>query len=240
MTPPSGRPAADELRAELGRLADAGRAQALARFFKTGRGQYGEGDVFIGVPVPALRRVAKKYSARASLGDAKTLLQSEVHEERLVALLLLVQKYRDDPDAVTALYLGSLEHVNSWDLVDLSAPRILGAYLGDSRGDMSLLYRLARSRRLWDRRVAIIVTLAFIRAGDFGDTLRIAEILLKDPHHLIHKAVGWMLREVGNRDMAAEEAFLRRHAAEMPRTMLRYAIEKFPAEKRRTYMLAKK
>ena len=226
-------PTLADARAELARLADPAKAQVLERLFKTGKGQYGEGDVFIGVTVPQSRRVAMKCTS-VTLEDVKGLLYSKIHEERLVALLILVQKSKADPDSVARFYINNISQVNNWDLVDLSAPRILGAYL-EGR-DRSILYRLAASDKLWERRIAIIATQHFIRKDDFADTLKISEMLLADGHDLMHKAVGWMLREVGKRDLAVEEAFLQRHWKNMPRTALRYAIERFPEEKRRAYM----
>lgn len=220
-------------------LANPDKARVLQRFFKTGPGQYGHGDVFIGITVPESRRVAKKYAAKgASLADVKALLHSQIHEERLVALLMLEQKYKGDPGGVARFYLENLACVNNWDLVDLSAPAILGAFLLDNNSgeDRSILYRLAKSNVLWERRVSIVSTHAFIRKNDFADTLKISEMLLGDKHDLMHKAVGWMLREVGKRDLALEEQFLKRHYKGMPRTALRYAIERFSEEKRRAYM----
>jgi 3-methyladenine DNA glycosylase AlkD len=225
----------DDLRKEMGKLADPARAKVMQGFFKTGPGQYGEGDVFAGLAVPQSRKLAKKYSG-LPLADVKKLLQSKVHEERLVALLILAGRYKGDPEKTVQFYLDNLKRVNNWDLVDLTAPAILGAYLLD--GDRSVLYKLAKSDVLWERRVAIIATLAFIRKGQYADTLKIAEMLLCDRHDLMHKAVGWMLREVGKRDLAAEEAFLQKHRRDMPRTALRYAIERFPEQKRRAYMEA--
>jgi 3-methyladenine DNA glycosylase AlkD len=225
--------ALEELRKDLRAVSDPKKARALQRFFKTGKGEYGEGDVFLGVMVPESRMVARKY-ADLALRDIRELLRSKIHEERLVALLILVRGYRRDPERTALFYLDNISRVNNWDLVDLTAPGILGAYL-ESR-DRSVLYRMARSANLWERRIAIIATQRFIRAGDFRDTLKIAELLLDDRHDLVHKVVGWMLREVGKRDIAAEESFLRTHCNRMPRTMLRYAIERFPPEKRRAYM----
>jgi 3-methyladenine DNA glycosylase AlkD len=222
-----------DARAELARLADPAKANVLQRFFKTGKSQYGEGDVFMGVTVPRSRQVATKY-AGITLEDVKGLLYSKIHEERLVALLILVRKSKADLEGVARFYINNISQVNNWDLVDLSAPRILGPYL-EGR-DRSILYRLAASDKLWERRIAIIATQHFIRKDDFADTLKISEMLLADGHDLMHKAVGWMLREVGKRDLAVEEAFLQRHWKNMPRTALRYAIERFPEEKRRAYM----
>ncbi|AIC16713.1 DNA alkylation repair protein [Nitrososphaera viennensis] len=228
----------DLLKGEMQALADQDKAKFLQRFFKTGPGQYGQGDIFMGIMVPASREVARKYAAAGiSLADVKALLHSQIHEERLVALLILVQKYQKNPkEGIAQFYLENLAWVNNWDLVDLSAPAILGAFLLDKKEDRSLLYGLARSKVLWERRVSIVSTHAFIRKNDFSDTLKISEMLLGDSHDLIHKAVGWMLREVGKRDPATEEEFLQKHYKKMPRTALRYAIERFSAEKRRSYM----
>jgi 3-methyladenine DNA glycosylase AlkD len=227
-----------EVRKELKSMADPDKAAILQRYFKTGLGQYGEGDIFIGVTVPQSRKVAKKFS-QLELVEVKTLLYSRIHEERLVALLILVWRYssalssREEKEEIVKFYLENIKQVNNWDLVDLSAPNILGAHLIDK--DRRLLYRLARSENVWERRIAILATYHFIRNGDFSDTLKIAEILLQDRHDLIHKAAGWMLREVGKRDVASEQAFLEKHLGVMPRTMLRYAIERLPESKRRRY-----
>jgi 3-methyladenine DNA glycosylase AlkD len=227
-----------EVRKELKSMADPDKAAILQRFFKTGLGQYGEGDIFIGVMVPQSRKVAKKFS-QLQLVEVKMLLYSSIHEERLVALLILVWRYssalssREEKEEIVKFYLDNIKQVNNWDLVDLSAPNILGAHLIDR--DRMLLYRLARSENVWERRIAILATYHFIRNGDFSDTLKIAEMLLQDRHDLIHKAAGWMLREVGKRDVASEEAFLEKHRSVMPRTMLRYAIERLPESKRRRY-----
>ncbi len=227
-----------EVRKELKSMADPDKAAILQRYFKTGLGQYGEGDIFIGVTVPQSRKVAKKFS-QLHLVEVKTLLYSRIHEERLVALLILVWRYssalssREEKEEIVKFYLENIKQVNNWDLVDLSAPNILGAHLIDK--DRRLLYRLARSENVWERRIAILATYHFIRNGDFSDTLKIAEILLQDRHDLIHKAAGWMLREVGKRDVASEQAFLEKHLGVMPRTMLRYAIERLPESKRRRY-----
>lgn len=232
---------ASAARQRLREFATPERAKANAWFFKTGPGQYGEGDRFLGVTVPDQRRVAREFAALPP-AQVTTLLHSPWHEERLTALLILVRQYeRGDAttrQAVHDLYLANLDRVNNWDLVDSSAAQVVGAHL--RRGKRSLLRELAQSPDLWRRRVAIIATLAFIREGDFADTLTIARLLLRDEHDLIHKAVGWMLREVGNRDRDALLGFLDRHAAVMPRTMLRYAIEKFPAPLRAKYMAAGK
>jgi 3-methyladenine DNA glycosylase AlkD len=229
---------ATAIHARLRALADPRIAGPSQQFFKTSPGDYGHGDRFLGIRVPALRAVAREYRV-APISTALALLRSPWHEERLVALFLLVDRYaRGTPAERQRIYRQYLQHVprhvNNWDLVDSSAHLIVGAHLEER--DRGVLYELARSPHLWSRRVAIIATLWFIRRGSFGDTLRIAELLLDDAEDLIHKAAGWMLREVGNRDAAAAERFLRRHYARMPRTMLRYAIEKLPEAKRRAYL----
>ena len=219
---------------ELGKPAD---AAFLQGFFRTGPGEYGEGDRFLGIRVPVLRGLVREYRG-LPLDDAAELLRSPWHEARLLALLLLVDAYArgtaEARDSIYRLYRDSTAYVNNWDLVDTSAPHIVGAHL--EAGDRSELERLARSQSLWERRIAILATQHYIRRGEFETTLRIAELLVDDRHDLIHKAVGWMLREVGNRDRAAEEAFLRRHHRNMPRTMLRYAIEKFPPDERQRWL----
>jgi 3-methyladenine DNA glycosylase AlkD len=228
---------AHDIERELVALGDPEDARFLERYFKTGPGEYGEGDRFLGIRVPQLRKLARSHES-LSLAGCRSLLRSPFHEARLLGLLILVRKAeRGDPttrDRVHRLYLDNTERVNNWDLVDLSAPRIVGGRL--EGGDRSELDRLARSASVWERRIAILATMHFIRMGDFDDTFRVAEILLEDPHDLIHKAVGWMLREVGKRDRAAEERFLRSRYARMPRTMLRYAIEKFPKDLRERYL----
>lgn len=212
-------------------------AAFLAGFFKTGVGQYGEGDVFIGVRVPAIREVARQFQG-LPLTEVECLLHSPIHEERLAALVILVARMAKTDvktrKAIYELYLANTKFINNWDLVDLSAPQIVGAFLADR--SRRPLYRLARSSWLWERRISMLATFHFIRLGDFADTLKLAEILLGDREDLMHKAVGWMLREVGKRDVAALEQFLGRHTRAMPKTMLRYAIEKFPEKKRRSYL----
>jgi 3-methyladenine DNA glycosylase AlkD len=223
---------------DLKALSDPEKAAFLPRFFKAGPGEYAEGDVFIGVTVPKIRSVAKKYSS-ASMAQVKQLLRSRVHEHRLTALLILVDKFAkadaSDRGRIVAFYLDNLDHVNNWDLVDLSADKILGAYLFENK-DRRILDELCDSGHLWRQRVSIISAFYFIRKGDFGDTLRIAEKLLTHKHDLIHKAVGWMLRETGKRDRKAEEIFLNKYYRIMPRTMLRYAIEKFSEDDRQKYL----
>ena len=222
---------------ELESLADPGHAAILQRFFKTGPGEYGEGDRFRGLRVPVLRKVARKYR-HLSLAEAEQLLQSAFHEDRLLALLILIQRYYQGDAALRGeihrLYLEHRSFVNNWDLVDASAPHLVGHYLRDRPKDP--LTRLAASRVLWERRMAIIATFDFIKQGDYDETLRVARLLLGDPEDLIHKAVGWMLREVGKREVAVAEAFLQAHYRQMPRTMLRYAIERFPEARRQAYL----
>jgi 3-methyladenine DNA glycosylase AlkD len=212
-------------------------AEHSQRFFKTGKGEYGEGDKFLGIRVPVLRKHAKQF-LDLPLKETTSLLQSQYHEERLCALLILVLKFSKVSDrekqAIYRLYLRNTQFINNWDLVDSSAHQIVGRFLTDS--DKQPLYRLAKSSSLWERRIAIIATYHFIKSGQFTDTLKLSKILLLDDHDLMHKAVGWMLREVGNRDRAAEVAFLQVHYPKMPRTMLRYAIEKFPERERQRYL----
>ena len=221
----------------LEELGDTEKAAHAQRYFKTGPGQYGEGDVFLGIRVPVLRKLAKEYQA-LPLAETTQLLQSSIHEERLLALLILVLKYsKGNPSTQKTIYDLYLKHtkwINNWDLVDVTTPHIVGPFLMNRSREP--LYRLAQSSSLWERRIAIITTFHFLKHGQFDDTLAIAEILLHDPEDLIHKAVGWMLREVGKRNLDAEEGFLQHHYRAMPRTMLRYAIEKFPEPKRQRYL----
>lgn len=218
-------------------FADPVRAAFVPRFFKTGPGDYGEGDRFLGLQVPQLRGVAREFRS-LSLDDIRSLLASPWHEERLLALVILVDQFERGDEGqrktIYALYMASTDRINNWDLVDASAPQIVGGFL--ERRSRAPLYRLAKSRSIWERRVAIIATQHFIRLGEFDDTLAIAAALLEDRHDLIHKAAGWMLREVGKRDRARLETFLRKNVTRMPRTMLRYAIERFPAGLRRRYL----
>ncbi len=225
------------LKRDLEGYVDREKAALFPRFFKAGKGEYAEGDRFIGVTVPHVRAVAKEYR-ELPLPQVRELLSSPIHEHRLTALVILVLKFRRaetaERDKLVRFYLKHLKHVNNWDLVDASAPYILGQWLLGK--DTSVLDELAASDNLWERRVAILATFPFIKLGEFSDTLRIAERLVDDPHDLIHKAVGWMLREVGKRSPSVEERFLRKHHKTMPRTMLRYALEKFDDQKRRRYM----
>lgn len=227
-----------DVKMDMRRLADPERARLLQRFFKTGKGEYAEGDIFLGLTVPQTRILVKKYRDIA-FKDIRGLVRSPVHEERLLGLLILVWKFEHGDskirDEIFRFYLDNTASINNWDLVDLTAGRIVGPSL-DNRG-MSVLRKLAASNSLWERRIAIISTFYFITKGVSDHTLAIAEMLIGDEHDLIHKAVGWMLREVGKRiNTAEEEAFLRLHYKKMPRTMLRYAIERFPEKKRLAYL----
>lgn len=217
---------------------DAEKAIVLPRFFKTGRGEYGEGDKFLGITVPHIRLVAKQYG-HAPLEVVNRLLDSEWHECRMCALLILVMQYKkateEDKQAIFDLYLSRTERINNWDLVDLSAPGIVGEHLYPCT-DRSILFRLAESPLLWNRRIAMVSTLTFIRRGDFNDTFALADKLVTSRHDLMQKAVGWMLREMGKRDIALLRIFLDKHAATMPRTMLRYAIEKMDSAERHDWM----
>lgn len=232
----------EKLKKELRKLADPKKAKILQGFFKTRKGEYGEGDKFLGITVPLQREVAKKFQD-LSLADLQRLLNSKIHEERLVALLVLVFQFekasKDQEEkhrkAIFEFYLKNAKNINNWDLVDLSAPKISGEYLLDKKRDV--LYKLAKSRNLWEKRIAIISCFSFIRREEWRDTFLICKILLFDKHDLIHKACGWMLREVGkNSGQKKEEEFLKKYYQKMPRTMLRYAIEKFPEEKRQKYL----
>ncbi len=216
------------------------KAKVSQRFFKTGPGEYGEGDVFVGVKVPELRKLAKEYR-EITVKEVKQLLRSAIHEERLLALFILVLKYSKGNEAekkrIYELYLKNTQFINNWDLVDSSAHHIIGAFLVDKSKEP--LYSLAKSMNLWERRISIISTFYFIKHDKYAETLKISEILLTDEQDLIHKAVGWMLREIGKRHMPTEEKFLRKHYKRMPRTMLRYAIEKFSEDKRQGYLKGK-
>ena len=234
----------DKLRKELRKVADPKKVEVYKRFFKTGKGEYGYGDVFLGITVPNTRKIAVQFR-NLPFPDVKKLLQSKIHEERLLALLLLVHNFdkgdEETKEKIYNFYLANTNYINNWDLVDSSAHQIVGAYLFNRHSGLSridsgvahvpqndVLFKLAKSKTLWERRIAIIATQHFIRQGRFAETLQIAEMLLTDPHDLIHKAVGWMMREVGKKDQKVEEAFLKKHYRKMPRTMLRYAIERFP------------
>lgn len=226
-----------QLRQDIRRSADKNRVAVLQRFFKTGKGEYGEGDVFVGLTVPQSRALAKKYFSALSLQDIEKLLNSKIHEERLISLLMLLAQFQKADSAqqgrLYRFYLKNAKKVNNWDLVDTSAPGIVGVYLQDR--PRQVLYKLARSKNIWERRIAILSTFHFIYKKESQDTLKLARILLHDPEDLIHKAVGWMLREVGKRVCEKDlTEFLDQYAQEMPRTMLRYSIERLnPAQKKK-------
>ncbi|MFH1378919.1 MAG: DNA alkylation repair protein [bacterium] len=213
------------------------KAAILQRFFKTGPGEYGEGDVFAGVTVPQIRSVVKTYRD-LPYADIIKLLKSPIHEERLCALLILVQRFSKgsckDKQKTYEVYLNHIKYINNWDLIDLTACHIVGPYLKDK--NKKILYSLANSSSLWERRIAVLATFSYIKDNIYTDSIKIAEILLQDTEDLIHKAVGWMLREIGKRNQQIEEKFLKKHYKTMPRTMLRYAIEKFPENKRKSYI----
>lgn len=223
---------------ELESVSDKDRALNLQRFFKTGKGEYGYGDVFAGITIPQIREICKRYYKKMSLADISFFIQHKIHEYRMFGLLTLtyIWKKADDKekDEIYSLYVKNLQYINNWDLVDLSAPNIVGQYLKNK--DRSFLYKLVKSNDLWKQRIAIISTATFIRDMDFKDTLEISKLLQHHGHDLIHKAVGWILREVGKKDLAVEENFLKKYYKEMPRTMLRYAIERFEEEKRQRYL----
>ncbi|KJS73487.1 MAG: DNA alkylation repair protein [Desulfotomaculum sp. BICA1-6] len=224
---------------ELLQYSDAGKAAFLPKFFKTNPGGYAEGDIFIGVTVPNQRKVAKKFYQQVSLDDVEKLLHEPIHEYRLTALFLLTYKYeklktKPDKKAVVDFYLANAAYINNWDLVDCSADKILGAYLLDREKD--ILYELSESNNLWKQRIAVIATFHFIKHNRYDDTLNIAVMLLPHKHDLIHKAVGWMLREIGKRDFEVEFNFIKKHYRQMPRTMLRYAIERFEEELRQQFL----
>lgn len=222
---------------ELQELANPEQAKNLQRFFKTGVGEYGEGDIFLGIKVGFQRGVAKKYTG-LNLSNIQKLLNSKIHEHRLVGLLILVDKFKKssetDKGNIFNFYLKNTKNINNWDLVDLTSHKIVGAFLEDKKKDK--LYELAESKNLWEKRISMISTFWYIKDFEFKDALRIAEIHLQDSHDLIHKAVGWMLREIGKRDQEVEEDFLKKHYKTMPRTMLRYAIERFDEDLRKKYL----
>jgi 3-methyladenine DNA glycosylase AlkD len=228
----------ENLKNDLRKYRNKGKAKLLARFFKTGPGEYGEGDIFLGVIVPDSRKVAKKYF-ELPLAEVHKLIGSKIHEERLVAVLILVEKYRlgdeKQKEAIYKFYLEHAKNINNWDLVDLSAPRIVGEYLRSH--DKRVLLKLARSKNIWEKRIAMLATFQFIYFGESKWTFKLVKILLSDPHDLIQKACGWMLREAGKRVSERElEKFLKEITKKMPRTMLRYAIERLPERKRKFYL----
>lgn len=228
----------EKLRIDLKKYQSKEKAHILARFFKTGKGEYGEGDKFIGVVVPDSRKVAKKY-LDISLSFVDKLIRSEIHEERLVAVLILVAKFQKanekEKKEICKFYLAHTKNINNWDLVDLSAPKIVGEFL--LKKDRAILLKLAKSKNLWERRIAMLSTFQFIYNREYEWTFKIIKILMNDKHDLIHKACGWMLREVGKRVSEEKlEKFLKENVKIMPRTMLRYAIERLPEKKRKCYL----
>jgi 3-methyladenine DNA glycosylase AlkD len=230
----------EQLKKELKEKENPEQAKHLQRFFKTGKGEYAEGDIFLGIKVPVQREIAKKYF-NLSLNELQELLNSKIHEHRFTALVILLNKYKKakknnlEKRKIFEFYLKNTERINNWDLVDVSAPRIVGDFLLKENSD--LLRDLAKSKNLWERRIAILSTATFIAKRNFGETLVISEMLMNDEHDLIHKAVGWMLREVGKRNKNILELFLHQRHKQMPRTMLRYAIEKFPDDERKKWMM---
>jgi 3-methyladenine DNA glycosylase AlkD len=255
-----------DLKKELKSIANPQKAKHLMRFFKTGKGEYGEGDIFLGIIVPKSREIAKGYCS-LDIKELGELIKSKVHDERLIALFILINKYKttNHKKICFHFYIKHMKWINNWDLVDLSAPNIVGEHLlnyewgpvglrprptasvvslpaGARRGSpapatpLECLKILARSKNIWERRIAVLATFRFIKAGKFTESLKLAEMLLNDKHDLIHKATGWMLREVGKRDLKTEIEFLNKHYKKMPRTMLRYAIEKFPQSLRNHYL----
>jgi 3-methyladenine DNA glycosylase AlkD len=228
---------ATDVQNELRALADPGQVRHLSRFFKTGPGEYGEGDRFLGIRVPAQRTIARKYR-NLPLDEVAELVRSEFHEERLTGLLILTYRFpkatTEEKQAIYEFYIAHIPWINNWDLVDVTAPNIVGTWLEKRQRD--ILYVWAGSANIWERRLAILSTLHFIRQDDFSDTVRLANLLMHDTHDLIHKAVGWMLRETGKRNLETLLLFLEEHSPHMPRTMLRYAIERLPEEQRREYL----
>lgn len=228
----------NDLRKEIHKTANREKAKLLQRFFKTGKGEYGEGDFFLGITVPQSRQIAKKFRD-LSFFDLSKLIKSKFHEERLIALLILVSRFErgseKEKEKVYNFYIKNRKRINNWDLVDLTAPKIVGPYLENR--SRNVLYKFAKSKDIWEKRIAALSCFHFIYKSDCKDALKIAEILKNDRHDLIHKAVGWMLREIGKRcGKKFEEEFLKRNYKTMPRTMLRYAIERFPEKERKLWL----
>lgn len=234
----------DYLLKEINSKADPEKAKILQKFFKTSKGDYGEGDIFLGLTMPIQRSIAKKYTT-LPISKIQKLLNSEIHEHRMISLIILTNKYNKASkeknlnlqQEIVNFYLKNTKKINNWDLVDISAPNILGDYFLDK--DKKIFYDLASSKNLWEKRIAIVSTLTFIKKNKLGDSLKISEILLKDKHDLIHKAIGWMLREVGKQNSEVLLDFLKTHYKELPRTTLRYSIERFPKEKRKEILKGK-
>jgi 3-methyladenine DNA glycosylase AlkD len=227
----------DELKKDLEKLSLPEKKEIHQRFFKTGKGEYGEGDIFLGLTMPQTREICKKYK-NLNLKELQKLLDSKIHEHRMCSLLILNNKFKKtdnkEKEKIFNLYMKNYKNINNWDLVDLSAPKIPGEWLIDK--NKKILYEFAKSNHLWKKRIAVLSTFAFIRKNQFKDAINIFEILLNDKHDLIHKAVGWMLREIGKRNQETEERFLKKYHKTMPRTMLRYSIERFEEKKRQFYL----
>jgi len=222
---------------DLENISERERAKILSRFFKTGKGEYGEGDIFVGITVPKARSIAKKYYKDINMEELQILVSSEIHEYRLTALLILIFKFtksKETQKQYIDFYLSNTRYINNWDLVDLSCYKLLGVWLHDK--DKSILFKLAESSNLWEQRISIVTCMHFIRNNEFDTFLSIAEKLLFHKHDLIHKAIGWLLREMGKKDISKLEDFLEKHCTEMPRTMLRYSIERFPKDIRQYYL----
>ncbi|MCW7467128.1 DNA alkylation repair protein [Leptospira levettii] len=225
---------------ELNKHKDLNKAKFFPRFFKTGPGEYGEGDLFLGITVPKQRLVAKKFAPKLSLDDLQSLIVSPYHEVRLTTLLILIQKYQTkkiteiEKEKIVKFYLKNTKYINNWDLVDVSADKIIGDYYFDKNNVM--IQKLKNSKDLWENRIAILSTFHWIRKGRFEETLMLCEHFLNHNHDLIHKATGWMLREIGKRDIQTLRTFLKNHATKMPRTMLRYAIEKLTTSERKKWL----
>ncbi len=232
----------EQLKKDLQEAATPDKKEVYQRFFKTGPGEYGEGDIFIGVTVPLQRSICKKYQDKLSLPKIQELLKSKIHEHRMCALIILVNKYKysknDEYKAnIFNFYLKNTKSINNWDLVDISCPNIVGEFLLRNKKHRKILYELARSDDLWKKRISIVSMLYFVKYEDFEDVLALAEILLEEEHDLIHKAVGWILRELGKKDMNLLKKFLKQHYKEIPRTTLRYSVERFPEKERKNYLL---
>lgn len=226
----------EDLRKDLKKLSNKKRAVLSQRYFKTGKGEYGEGDIFLGLSTPESQSIAIKYKD-LNFSELQALLNSKIHEERTIALSILVTRFQKDVklrEQIYEFYIKNTRNINNWDLVDISSPKIVGGYLNDKPKD--ILFEFVKSKSLWERRIALLATFYFIRNGDYSFSLKFSEMLLDDREDLIQKAMGWMLREVGKRDLEEEEKFLKKHYKEMGRTALRYAIEKFPEEKRLKYL----
>ncbi len=225
---------------ELTKFANKEKAKILQGFFKTGKGEYGEGDIFLGITVPTQRKIAQKYTS-LSLNEIKKLLTSKIHEERLTALIILTYKYEKtkkniEKKEIYDFYLSNTKYINNWDLVDVTTPKIIGNYLLEHKQSRKILYTLANSKNLWEKRISILATFTFIKNNDFVDTIKISEMFLSEEHDLMHKATGWMLREVGKKNEKELTNFLDKHKKKMPRTMLRYSIEKLEEKKRKYYL----